>query len=215
MERGCWSLFLQQDFPSYETVWQKRVVPVTTRPQGVGFKSDAELATIGMDEHDMCFIQLHYTVLVHLSVAYRYRAIHSLNAEDFTHAIVRLSSTTDVADELLGRLAQPRAYDPWSEAEGLDARSSWRKAHRQLQDLRDYRNRLVHGRMFMSIVDSRTGITHFPRIGRERKYIDWRSVAHHPNPFVILRDYASGHEILEETWLRVVTYLESNWKALP
>jgi len=32
MEKACWPLFLQSDFPSYETFWQQKVVRVTTRP---------------------------------------------------------------------------------------------------------------------------------------------------------------------------------------
>jgi len=214
IEKMCWSLFLQHDFPSYQTVWQNRVTPVTTRPAAMGFKSDAELAANGMDQHDMCFIQLHYTVLVHLNVAYPYRAIRPLSAEDFTHAIVRLCSATDVADELLGRVASPGTYDPWSEDRGRDARYAWRKTHQQLQDVRNYRNHLIHGRIFMSVTDSMSGNIYFPKIGREQKYIDWRSVAH-SNPAAIMPDYASGHDILEETWHRLVEYLESNWKAIP
>jgi hypothetical protein len=144
LEKRCWPLFLQQDFPSYETFWRDKVVPVTTRPHGMGFRSDAELANLGRGAHDMAIAQLHYTILAHLDVAYRYRAIHPLEAENFTHTIVRLSSATDVADEILERLAQPGTYDPWSEADGGRARRTWRGTHQQLQDIRDYRNRLVH-----------------------------------------------------------------------
>jgi len=218
IEKACWSLFLQQDFPSYETVWQKRVVPVTTRPSGTWFKSNAELATIGLDEHDMCFIQLHYTVLVHLHVAYKCRTIHPLDAENFTHAIIRLSSATDVADEILGRLARPGSYDPWSEREGYRAREDWRGGHRQLQEIRNYRNRLVHGRMYMSLFDplsGKSGTTLFPKIGREQGYLDWRTVVHHPSPKAVILDYATGHDILEEAWKRVVTYLETSWQMIP
>lgn len=214
LERKCWPLFLQQDFPSYETFWQKRVVPVTTRPHGMSFRSDAELAKISMDTHDMAIAQLHYTILAHLDVAYRYRAIHPLEAENFTHAIVRLSSATDVADEILGRLAQPGTYNPWSEADGDRARRNWRWTHQQLQDIRDYRNRLVHGRVFMSLIDGQSGITYFPKIGREQGYLDWRTVVHHPNPKAVVLDYASGHDILEEAWRRVVGYIETSWQAI-
>src|SRR5215472_4939169 len=80
LERQCWPLFLQPDWPSYETFWQRRVVRVTTRPTGMGFKSDAELAKIGCGPEDMCLAQLHYSVLGHLSVAYNYRKISQLSA---------------------------------------------------------------------------------------------------------------------------------------
>src|SRR5262245_41750128 len=53
IERACWPLFLRSDFPSYETFWQEKVVRVTTRPTGMGFKSDAELAKIGCGPEDM------------------------------------------------------------------------------------------------------------------------------------------------------------------
>lgn len=177
------------------------------------FKSNAELAVDGRDEHDMCFIQLHYTVLVHLHVAHKCRAIHPLDAENFTHAIVRLSSATDVADELLGRVAKPRTYDPWSEKKGQAAREAWRGGHRQLRDIHDYRNRLVHGRISMSAIDRMTGIIYFPSIGCEQTYSDWRIVTpEFTRSPAFRRDYASGHNILEDTWRRVLEYIETSWQ---
>ncbi len=168
-----------------------------------------------MGAHDMAIAQLHYTILAHLDVAHRYRAIHPLEAENFTHAIVRLSSATDVADEILGRLAQPGTYDPWSDADGGRARRTWRGTHQQLQDIRDYRNRLVHGRVFMSLFDPRSGLTYFPRIGHEQGYIDWRTVIRHPSPKAVVLDYASGHDILEDAWRRVLVHVETSWQAIP
>lgn len=215
IERQCWPLFLQQDWPSYEAFWRDRVVPVTTRPHGMGFRSDAELAALGKGAEDMAVAQLHYTILAHLDVAHRHRAIHPLEAEKFTHAIVRLSSAIDVADEILGRLNRPGTFDPWSEDAGLQARRAWRTGHRQLQDIRDYRNRLVHGRVFMSLIDGLTGVTYFPRIGRERAYIDWRTVVNNPNPRAVILEYASGHDIVEEAWRRVLAYLETSWQTIP
>src|SRR5215831_13218428 len=70
----------------------------------MGFKSDTELASIGCGPEDMCLAQLHYTVLGHLSVAFNYRRISQPEAPDFTHAVIRLSSALDVADEILGRI---------------------------------------------------------------------------------------------------------------
>jgi len=210
LERQCWPLFLQPDWPSYETFWQRRVVRVTTRPTGMGFKSDAELAKIGCGPEDICLAQLHYTVLGHLSVAYNYRKINQLEAPDFAHAIIRLSSALDVVDEILGRLDQPGKYQPWDEDQGEDARGNWRKAHGRLRDIRDYRGRLVHGRMWMGVRDGVTGLLHLPRIGCEMRYIDWRllgvrSIAH---------DYAPGHEILEDAWRRVLKHIETSWQAV-
>lgn len=53
------------------------------------------------------------------------------------------------------------------------------------------------------------------RIGREHGYIDWRTVIHHPDPKAVIHDYASGHDILEYTWRRVLGYIETNWQAIP
>lgn len=210
IEKACWPLFLQSDFPSYQTFWQQKVVRVTTRPTGMGFKSDAELVKIACGPEDISLAQLHYTLLGHLSVAYNYRKISRLEAPDFTHAMIRLSSALDVADEILGRLDQPGKYDPWDEDQGEDARGEWRKAHGRLRDIRDYRSRLVHGQMWMGIQDGQTGLLYFPRIGREKQYIDWRTLAVRS----IAGDYAPGHDILEGAWRRVLQYLETNWKAV-
>jgi len=183
---------------------------VTTRPTGMGFKSDTELASIGCGPEDMCLAQLHYTVLGHLSVAFNYRRISQPEAPDFTHAVIRLSSALDVADEILGRIDQPGKYDPWDEDRGEDARGDWRKNHGMLRDIRDYRGRLVHGRMWMGIQDGQTGLLNFSRIGREKQYIDWRSLAMRS----IAHDYAPGHEILEDAWRRVLEYIETSWQAI-
>jgi hypothetical protein len=53
VELAYWSRFLRDEFPSYETVWAEYIVPITRRPDP-GFKSDKELAEIGLGPEDMC-----------------------------------------------------------------------------------------------------------------------------------------------------------------
>jgi hypothetical protein len=61
VERRYSSLFVRDEFPSYETVWQTSIVPVTGRPFHGGFHSDAELLKSGFTPEDICNAQLHYT----------------------------------------------------------------------------------------------------------------------------------------------------------
>jgi hypothetical protein len=127
------------------------------------FRPKVELDAMGKSDEDVCLAHLNYTVLYHLAVAYGLRN-SPVSHDNFVHAIVRLSSAGDVAHEFLGRTAKPGSYDPWSEEQGTQARRDWRRNHRDLEDLHDYRNRLLHGRLPMGIVGP-VGLM-MPRLGQ-------------------------------------------------
>jgi hypothetical protein len=216
-ERVAWQRYLATGFPAYQRFWQERIVELTGRPAHIYFKTDAELSLIGRGHDDLCLAQLHYTVLTHLEAAWALIDRPAMCQVDFTHAIIRLSSVTDVADEFLERLTQlPGTYKSWSEEDGQAARIEWRKrGHRELQPLRSYRNRLVHGRVFMNVVDAGTGAILAPRIGLETGHIDWRLIQREFDPAQVLRDYAPLPQILVGAWGDVLNYLQANWtKAL-
>ena len=67
-----------------------------------------------------------------------------------------LSAATNTAFELLSRCLNPKTHErdePWSEQEGKKVRDAWRQRdNRPLQELRNYRNVLMHGRARMEFV---------------------------------------------------------------
>jgi hypothetical protein len=204
-------------------------VPLTGRPKHVHFRSDDELAAIHRSPADLCNAQLHYTTLIHLGRAWDIRAA-PLTVESFTEAITRLSAATDVADELLQRATCPGKYDAWEESP--TARQAWRRAHGYpLQPLRDYRNRLLHGRIPPNITIELHGplpdevlyvpsneprqFLAVPRIGREKAHLDWRTVIGQPDDrLTALRvdaDFALAQNVFGTAWREVVAYLQNQW----
>jgi len=212
LEQRAWKAFLASDFPSYATYWLRSVVPLTKRPEPGGFRPKAELETLGKTDQDICLAQLNYTVLGHLDIAHDLIRHPTVGAIDFVHAMVRLSAAGDVGHECLERLTHPTTYDPWSEDEGVKARRAWRKNHPDLDDIHNYRNRLLHGRLPMSVVDSGTGAHWFPKLGRAID-LDWREITEHFDPARVREDFDTANNVLADAWSKVVIYVESNWQA--
>jgi len=208
-EREAQAAFARDEFPAYELLWHVYVVPLTNRPTSIDFKSDEELAEIGRGREDLCNAQLHYTVLRHLLRVFRLREADSLRDEDsFTEAIVRLSAVTDVADELLQRATTPGEYAAWEE--GQAARKRWRKHNNNhLQHLRDYRNRLLHGRLLPHVEfhynPEEEKIILVPVMGREGAYLDWRV------KWDVANDFDDAHVIVDRAWREVLDYLAREW----
>jgi hypothetical protein len=197
-EQHYWPLFVRQHFPSYETFWVKRVVPLTRRVDhrsAIGFRMTFELKKDGFDDEDVAVAQLHYTLLMHLGRVFDQLSAaqafvrpaplphRTFDRHAFFECFTRLSGASDVADELLGRRASPGVYDAWSEKHGSDARTAWRKTHPDpLRPIRAYRNRLVHGRVVPELwgtMQSQTSqhsgsILTYPRIDKVNDYLDWR-----------------------------------------
>jgi hypothetical protein len=208
-EQRWWHLFLRTDFPSYETAWQRYIVPVTKRPEGITFRSDAELAGIGKSYRDIYFAQLHYTVVCHLGAAFDIRFGSDLGYDRFVDALVRLCSAQDVAFELLQRHQEPCMYNPDSEEDSREARRDWQdrdcRAIAAVRPVRHYRNRLVHGGIRPYWHVGNTAIV--PKIGSENRYLDWRSIADPAST----PDYAPADEVLGDAWKRTLVYLETAW----
>lgn len=216
LEQTNYRLFIEREFPSYETFWINNIVSLTNRPADILFKTDAELSVGGKTQEDICIAQLHYTVLNHLARVYEFRQIKPLNFNQFTESIVRLSSATDVADELLGRYTNKGIADPWNETAGRNARNKWRSAHKELQHIRDYRNKLVHGRIPPSIeVTTSSGTEyHVVKIIRVKNYIDWRKIFNVPESewTKVAVDFDSTNNILDFVWNEVLIYVEEMWQ---
>jgi hypothetical protein len=82
LEKTCFPLFLRDEFPSYETFWQQKVVPLTNRPENIYFKSNQDLAAISKGQKDICIAQLNYSVLNHLYAVYRLKNIQRLTLDN-------------------------------------------------------------------------------------------------------------------------------------
>ncbi len=214
-EKAYYDIFLQNEFSNYEKFWQKYVVPLTNRPADLNLLDPVELSKRGNDDRDVCIAQLHYTVLMHLIRVYNIRQIKTLNLDEFTEGIVRLSASTDVADELLGRMTSKEKYDPWNEEHEKDSRRDWRKAgNDQLQWLRDYRNRQLHSMVAPSIIIYGSyERLRVPRFRKEKKYMDWRNVTSVSigSGGIVRNDYDSPNNLINHAWSEVLKYLNDQW----
>jgi len=171
LERAFYATLIQPDFPSYETFWQEFVTPLTNRPVNVQLKTDAELAGIGKGPHDVCLAQLHYSAFRHLVRAFQLREATEFGLDHLVFSISAIVGAQDVAFALLERFRNPTAYHPWfgRRSGGIDggreAQNAWKNHDGfPLQDVRDYRNHLVHGRTPPGINN------HYPMIGNEASY---------------------------------------------
>lgn len=208
-------IFLNQDFPSYEKFWQKNITSLTNRPSDVHFKSDAELKKIGKNDENICIAQLHYTLFRHLVRLYEIRQILPLHIDQFSEGITRSSAALDLADELLERWNNLGYYDAWSEKDGKKARENWRKTEKSMSYLRNYRNRLLHGRVIPGILVMGTyNRLRVPKFSKVENYLDWRFVtsASVGSGGKVRTDFDSPNNLLNQAWVDIVKYLENNWK---
>jgi hypothetical protein len=221
LEKKAWASLLQSSFPAYEQFWIRHVVPLTGRPSHIHFKDDATLASEGKNAEDLAIAQLHYTTLKHLCGAHRINQSGALDEFGLFVGLSALTGAQDVAFELLQRYTHRGDYDPWIEARprgkksdtksGQDAQDDWKKANNYpLQDVRDYRNKLLHGRTPPAII--RSGVISLPSIGVVDRYCDWRTVT---NPGAVSRvpegDFQPTSMLLNCAWQHTVDYLERMW----
>jgi hypothetical protein len=215
-------LFFESEFPAYEAFWLRHVVPLTNRPTDIQFKDDATLRALGKGSEDVAIAQLHYTVLKHLSWAHQTRRAGTLDDFALFVGLSALVGAHDVAFELLQRYTHRGQYDPWIESRprgkqarttkcGQDAQGDWKKSNGYpLQQIRDYRNKLVHGRTPPGIRNS-SGMM-LPAMGAVDSYCDWRTVT---APGAAARIPAGDFEppavLLGRAWHDTVCYLEQTW----
>ena len=134
--------------------------------------------------------------------------------------ISALVGAQDTAFEILERFRCPGQYDPWLDRRrvkggpigGQEAQKAWKKHDNYpLQEIRDYRNNLMHGRTMPGIFINDS--PRVPTIGQELKYLDWRRItAVAPNALPV-QDLAEPHDILNESWNRTIAYIQSKWTA--
>ena len=220
IEVSLFAPLIQPSFPSYETFWQKFVIPLTNRPANIQLRSDAELAALGFGPHHVCLAQLHYTILRQLARCYQLAQDPRFGIDHLVFAMSSLVGSQDVAFELLERFAHPATYNPWLDKRprhaaaaikgGKEAQEEWKRSNkRPLQDIRDYRNHLVHGRTPPGIVVGAQAMT--PKRGKQQQYFDWRLVTAAAQPPVA--DFDSPSAIFASAFTTTVTYFETSWQA--
>lgn len=238
LETEAWPRWTRDRFPSYETFWVARVVPLTNRVhdrRNIRFQTDLQLRALGYTDEDVTVAQLHYTLLMHLHRVFvllddarasflsprEHHGNRPFGPAHFFESFTRLSGVSDLADELLARIASPGKYAAWNELDGRNARSAWRKKATSdpLRPVRDYRNRLVHGRVVPELYvpavhpDGRDlGLLLFyPRLSAVDRYLDWRvafAAAVSPSP-----DVDEAALIVRDAWELVVAHVDESWRT--
>lgn len=225
VEKHYWEKFLKEKFPSYEKYWQSRIVPITNRPLNINFKSNSELQKLGFNDEDICLAQLHYTLFRHMARSFDIFKFlnckeHDLFDSDyFSEGFFHIVAAQDVAFEFLQRLKKPRFYDPWASMKkespdkkvaSFEARKTWIKDnHEPLNDIRQYRNHLTHGRIAPKMIHNSK--IYMPKIGSEIKFLDWRTLNGLINS---AEDFQPINFILDNAWHETISYFENEWKIL-
>jgi hypothetical protein len=207
-EKLAWGEFLQAQFPEYELFWQKAIVPLTERPLGIQLRDDPALpAPLGTE--DIVIAQLHYTVLRNLRRAYHAAFRAEPDEYSLTLALAFVVAAQDNACELLERHRNRGVYDFWLERRspgkkpGLDARAAWLQAPHPLKWVRDYRNKMLHGRIPPAIEGK------LPKPGAIDKYVDWR-VAFKSGATA---DFESPQAVAAEAWKVTLEYFREMWRT--
>jgi hypothetical protein len=219
VEQYAWSRFVQAEFPAYERFWLSYVVPLTNRPRNIHFLKDADLSKMGKGPEDVATAQLHYTLLWHLVSAWDVRQGQTIGPTSAAFGLTSLVSAHDVAFEVLERMRMPGHYDPWQEGSrgatapsGQDAQSEWKKRNKYpLQDIRDYRNKLAHGRVASMIVEN--GMAKWPDQTKLNAYVDWRNVTDASNSTRVSADFVPAVAILDWAWNGTLAYLRDMWRT--
>jgi len=169
---------------------------------------------------EICIAQLNYSVFRHLVMAYDIRVAPRISVDGLYAGMSALVGAQDTAFEVLERFRNLGQYDPWLDKRrvkggpsgGQEAQKAW-KAHDTcpLQDIRDYRNSLMHGRTMPGV--SIDGSVRFPVIGQELQYLDWRRIIGVPINALPLHDFATSGDILNDAWNRTVAYIQAKWTA--
>ncbi len=219
-EQKYWDIFIKDQLQCYEDFWLKNVVSLTNRPKDIHFKTDEELKIIGKTANDVCIAQLHYSILRHLIRVFDILKKNLINHDDLIDGMTRLSGSLDLVFELLERFGNPTDYDPWLEKRknknngSKEACAAWQKMNLYpLQEIKNYRNFLVHGRILPGLVKERNFC--LPKIGEEKEYFDWRKITNPENRLKLnLDDFVPIVDILNISWVKVLEYINLQWNKV-
>jgi len=231
-EQKAYNLFLEEKFPSYEIFWKKFIVELTNRPADVHTKTDVELKKLFPTEslekiHErIVILQLHYSAFRMLFKAYEYiqKADKDLGAVESIFS--GLYSTLDISAEMFGRYEKiknnlPVTVDPFdpkiSVQNSFKIRKKWQRENvypKHIQDIRNYRNLMLHGQMFGSMATAAAGLLILPKPSEIEKYLDWRSIgaSFHSPQVNSLDDFQHTRNIAEPAFDAVIEFLEDEWR---
>lgn len=230
-EKHYWDAFLKNDFPEYEKYWSEKVTPLTNRPIDIHFKKSDQLNQEGYTADDICKAQLHYTTFRHLVRSFEILKQlkekgqqHLLDTDLLSEGLFHIAAAQDVGFEFLQRVSTPNQFDPWAPKKSVsttnqvasqEAQNKWKKDNNYpLQDIRDYRNHLTHGRMSPSIQAPPKIL--LPKIGHETNYLDWRLVTdwNSTRASQAQQDFETLDNILNDAWRRTINYCNDEWKKI-
>ncbi len=232
LEKRFWRQFMSCHFASYETFWQREVVPITNRDMRPAlFKTDDELK--GLDPPktrlNCYFAQLHYSVMFHLGVAHGIATQDDSEVEytNLVKGFTALLAATDIAFQLLywwkdkkseweairercekSATAEKHLFVCLEEsAKSFDRK--WRECTsngaKALRLIRDYRDKLVHRDVGLAVL--RNGVACFVKVELQDKYGEWGTA-------VDQDDFAPASGILWPSWKQTVDYIEQKWKEV-
>lgn len=226
--------FFPDRFSSYELFWKKFIVPLTNRPNNILFKSDEEIVADGLAKNieiaqvKICIAELHYSVLANILVAWdvlNNRIDHSKTGVGLSrlhHCFSSVFTANDIAIDLVIRFEKLKKEDSMDAWDDLGEVKRIRDKiirkdqvnecveHDNITRLREYRNRLVHGRLmpgFRRWPDG--GDNYIPRVGRAKEYLDWRRIA---RGFLSNKnDFQKEDDLISEMFGEVICHLDSLW----
>jgi hypothetical protein len=230
-EREAYPLFIKDRFPSYEIFWQKFIVQLTNRVENhndINLTIDSKLIarfpleSIEKIHERMAISQLHYSALIMLLKAYKQIAPASKNLDSLENCFSHLYSALDISAELFARYERLKnnlpitddSFDPITSVDqSKKIRRDWQrnKYPADIEDIRHYRNMMLHGQMFACSATPEAGFLSLPNVGKMENYLDWRTV---------FESYRTGHtqdfmwskDIAEKSFDIVVDFLEQEWK---
>jgi len=230
-EREAYPLFVQNQFPSYETFWRKFIIQLTNRVENINdinLTIDSKLTerfpldSIEKIHERMAISQLHYSVLRMLFKAYKQVAKVDKDLDSLENCFSHLYSALDISAELFARYERfknnlPIDDDPFNPKTSVDSskkmRREWQRNNsypKAIEEIRHYRNMMLHGQMFACSANP-AGVLSLPNVGKMENYIDWRTVFESYKTGCT-QDFMWSKDIADKAFNAVIYFLEQEWQ---
>lgn len=232
-EREAYPLFIKSQFSSYETFWQKFIVELTNRVENINdinltidSKLQVRFPTENIEKiHErMTISQLHYSAFRMLLKAHKQIPQTAKDLDSLENCFSHLYSALDISAELFARYERfknnrPITDDPFnpqtSVKNSMALRRDWQRNKypypSDIEEIRGYRNMMLHGQMFACSATPGAGFLSLPNVGKIENYIDWRTVFESYKTGQT-QDFKHSKHIAEEAFNAVINFLEQEWK---